>query len=418
MNCRFCAAPLERLFVDLGAAPPSNAFLTEADLDRPEVHYPLRVHVCSHCFLVQVGEYKAAREIFDADYVYYSSVSSSWVEHCRAFVEGAVKRFGLGRNSHVVELASNDGYLLQFFRKAGVPCLGIEPSDGPAEEARQKGIPTRTAYFGNALARELTAEGLGADLIVANNVLAHVPDIRDFVQGCARLLKPGGRICIEHPHLLRLMVEGQFDTIYHEHFSYLSLGSTRRIYRAFGLEPVEVEELPTHGGSLRVHLRHGEEAPALHASVERVLADEKAHGLEDLATYDRFQAETDARKASILEFLLARRREGKTVAAYGAAAKGNTLLNYCGIRPDLLPYVVDRSPHKRGKFLPGSRIPVVGEEQLRAHRPDYVWILPWNLRREISEQLAYLSEWGGQFVVAVPEIEVFSPGAGTEGRKA
>ena len=392
--CRHCGSPLTEEVIDLGHQPPSNAYLTAEQLLGPEITYPLKVFVCTHCWLVQLPAHAAAEELFTADYAYFSSTSSSWCAHAERFVASAVERLGLGPQSLVVELASNDGYLLQYVQQRGIPCLGIEPTRATADAARAKGINTIERFFGVALAEELEP----ADLVVVNNVLAHVPDINDFVAGIARLLKPTGRASIEFPHLLRLLAGNQFDTIYHEHYSYLSLRAVARIAAAAGLAVVDVEELSTHGGSLRVWLGYQGAAKAA-AAVDTVLAAEAAAGLETLAAYAGFQQRAEAAKHGLLEFLLQAKREGRRVLGYGAAAKGNTLLNYAGIRSDLLPAVADRAPSKQGKHLPGSHIPVVSPEQLAAQTPDALLVLPWNLIDELRQQLP-----GQELVTAIPEL--------------
>jgi SAM-dependent methyltransferase len=384
--CRHCGSPLEHTVIDLGHQPPSNAYLTPEQLAEPEITYPLKVFVCGHCWLVQLPAHASAEELFTADYAYFSSTSSSWCAHAERFVAASVERLELGPASQVVELASNDGYLLQYVQQRGIPCLGIEPTHATAEASRALGIPTIERFFGVALAEELVAEGKTADLVVANNVLAHVPDINDFVTGIARLLKPAGRASIEFPHLLRLLQGNQFDTIYHEHYSYLSLRVVQRIAKVAGLDVVDVEEISTHGGSLRVWLAPLGAAVATEA-VERVLTAEASAGLESLEAYQGFQQRAEAAKHALLEFLLRAKREGKRVMGYGAAAKGNTLLNYAGIRADLLPAVADRAESKQGKLLPGSHIPVISPEQLNLQDPDVVFVLPWNLIEELSFQL-------------------------------
>jgi SAM-dependent methyltransferase len=405
-HCRTALHPVDDLFVDLGAAPPSNAFLRATDLDRPERHFPLKVLHCSDCLLVQVDEVQSHEALFDADYVYFSSYSSSWLAHAERHVEQAVGRLGLGPASLVVEVASNDGYLLQYVRARGIPCVGIEPTAGTAAVARRRGIETVEAFFGRAFAASFAATRGRADLVVGNNVLAHVPDIDDFVGGLREVLAPHGRVSVEFPHLMRLMQLAQFDTIYHEHFSYLSLHTVRRIFAAHGLAVRDVEELSTHGGSLRVWAGHADEDAPVAPAVEAVLADERAAGMLQPAFYRGLQPRAERIKDDLLTFLIEARRAGRRVAGYGAAAKGNTLLNFAGVRADLLPFVADASPHKCGRFLPGSRIPVVEPGRLRDERPDYVLILPWNLREEIVAQLAWVRNWGGRFVTAVPALEV------------
>ena len=409
MKCRHCATPLHDtndVFADLGSAPPSNAFLRAQDLGQAEAHFPLKVLTCPACRLVQVDEVQRHEALFSNDYVYFSSYSSSWLAHARRYVDAACERLALGAQSLVVEVASNDGYLLQYMAQRGVPCLGIEPTAGTAQAARAKGIETIGEFFGRELAKRLRAERGPADLVLGNNVLAHVPDINDFVAGFAELLAADGTVTVEFPHLLQLVRNSQFDTLYHEHFSYLSLHSVQRIFAAQGLVVWDVEVLATHGGSLRVWAQHRTHSRPVGARVADVLHEEAAAGMLQPAFYRGLQVRADRIKNDLLAFLIEQQRAGKTVAAYGAAAKGNTLLNYAGVRPDLLPFVVDASIHKQGRFLPGSRIPVVGEAMLRDARPDFVLILPWNLRDEIVTQLAYVREWGGRFVTAVPALTI------------
>lgn len=408
MNCRHCAAPLTTPLIDLGSSPPSNAYLTDASCHAPELWFPLRVLVCDSCRLVQTEDFAAHDALFTDEYAYFSSFSASWLDHSRAYAEAMIERLGLNAESHVVEVASNDGYLLQYFAAEGIPCLGIEPTHSTAEAARARGIESIEEFFGVALAERLVAEGRSADLTVANNVLAHVPDINDFVAGFARLLKPAGVATFEFPHLLRLIEESQFDTIYHEHFSYLSLLAVERIFAANGLTVVDAETLPTHGGSLRVFARRSDSNPGpASEQVVALRAAEAAAGLESSAFYEGLQTRAEAIRDALLLFLIEAKRTGKSVAAYGAAAKGNTLLNFAGVRPDLLPYVVDLNPAKVGKYMPGSRIPIVDEAHLIADRPDYILILPWNLKDEITGQLVVAREWGGQFVVAVPKLSIW-----------
>jgi SAM-dependent methyltransferase len=407
MKCRHCAAPVILPLADLGTAPPSNAYLREPALHAPERWYPLRVLVCENCWLVQAEEFAAADALFDAEYAYFSSFSSSWLAHASAYVEDMAGRLSLGAHSQVVEVAANDGYLLQYVVARGIPCLGVEPTASTAAAARDRGIEIVERFFGVELARELVAQGHAADLTVANNVLAHVPDINDFVAGFAVLLKPQGVATFEFPHLLQLVQQCQFDTLYHEHFSYLSLMTVQRIFAANGLTVTDVQELPTHGGSLRVFAQRSDAASTVHSRVGELLARETAAGVPSAAFYGGLQGEALRIKRELLGFLLDCHARGLTVGAYGAAAKGNTLLNFAGVRADLLPYVVDRNPAKQGQYLPGSRIPIVDEAHLRAHRPDRVLILPWNLRDEVTAQLDYVRAWGGQFAVAVPRMEVF-----------
>ena len=414
MKCRHCGQPLHLPFLDLGSAPPSNAYLTEAALRAPETWFPLRVLVCTHCWLVQTEDHAGREALFTHDYAYFSSFSSSWLAHAQAYVQAMQQRLGLNAHSCVAEVAANDGYLLQYVQAAGIPCYGIEPTASTAAAARAKGIEVVERFFGVALADELARAGRQADLIAANNVLAHVPDINDFVAGFARLLKPQGVATFEFPHLLRMVQGCQFDTAYHEHYSYLSLTAVQRIFAANGLTVIDVEALPTHGGSLRVFAaradaaQHPQATPEGAARVQQVLAEEATAGMLEPHFYSDFQAQAIRIKRELLTFLLQCQAQGLTVGAYGAAAKGNTLLNFAGVRPDLLPYVVDKNPAKQGQYLPGTRIPIVDEAHLRAHQPDRVLILPWNLRDEVVAQLCHVRDWGGQFVVAVPQLEVFS----------
>ncbi|MCQ4164410.1 class I SAM-dependent methyltransferase [Tahibacter harae] len=404
MNCRFCAARLEHVFLDLGSAPPSNAFLNAAALEAPERWFPLKLHTCTQCWLVQVDEVQSHSDLFAPDYVYFSSYSRSWLEHAHRYVDEAVARLALDARSLVLEIASNDGYLLQYVAARGIPCVGVEPTRGTAEAARARGIETIEAFFGRDFAAGFAAARGRADLIVANNVLAHVPDLNDFVAGLAAALAPDGSVTLEFPHLVQLVAQRQFDTVYHEHFSYFSLYTVERVFAAHGLRIWDVQRLPTHGGSLRIWAAPQASRRAEQPAVAGLRAAEAALGIAQLDFYRGFQQQADAVKHGLLEFLLQQRRAGLRVAAYGAAAKGNTLLNYAGVRPDLLPYVVDASPHKQGRFLPGSRIPVVDEARLRADRPDCILILPWNLREEITAQLAYARDWGARFATAVPEM--------------
>jgi SAM-dependent methyltransferase len=406
MTCRHCHAPLSRVFLDLGHAPPSNAYLGPEGLRAPEVTYPLRLFVCDTCRLVQTEDFAAAEALFSPDYAYFSSTSKGWLDHAARYAAMITARLGLGADSHVIELASNDGYLLRNFVAAGIPCLGIEPTDSTAEAAEAAGVPTLRRFFGRALADELVAQGRAADLVIGNNVYAHVPDINDFTAGIATVLKPDGVVTLEFPHLMRLIEFSQFDTVYHEHFSYLSLATVRRIFAASGLRVFDVEELPTHGGSLRVHgCRDGATHPES-AAVAAVLAQEARQGLEDDAVYAGFQARANAVKNGLLAFLLRLRAEGASIAAYGAAAKGNTILNFAGVRPDLLPFVCDAAPSKQGRFMPGSHIPILPPHALRENRPDYVLILPWNIADEVIAQLSDLAALGTRFVTAVPELRV------------
>jgi len=407
VKCRHCGSPLTLSFIDLGSAPPSNAYLTADTLNRPEVWYPLRVLVCTSCWLVQTEDHAGREELFADDYAYFSSTSTGWLAHSKAYVGAMVARFGLKASSMVVEVAANDGYLLQYVKERAIPCYGIEPTASTAAAARAKGIDIEDRFFGIETARELAAAGRQADLTAANNVLAHVPDINDFVLGFAALLKPQGVSTFEFPHLLRLVQENQFDTIYHEHYSYLSLTAVSRIFSANGLSCFDVEELPTHGGSLRVYAQRADTgkhdtSPRLAALLTR----EKDAGVTTEAFYEGFQTRAEKVKDDLVAFLIDAKRQGLRTGAYGAAAKGNTLMNFAGLRPDLIPYVVDRATAKQGKFMPGSRIPIVTEEHLRADRPDLIVILPWNIRGEVMDQLAYVRDWGGRFVTAVPELSV------------
>ena len=410
MKCRHCGHALAQPFLDLGSAPPSNAYLTSAALAGPETWFPLRILVCGHCWLVQTEDHAGRELLFADDYAYFSSFSSSWLAHARKYVESMLQRFGLGASSLVVEVAANDGYLLQYVQQAGVPCYGIEPTSGTAAAARALGLRVVERFFGIALASELAAAGQKADLIVANNVLAHVPDINDFVAGFACLLKPAGVATFEFPHLLRMVQGCQFDTAYHEHYSYLSLTAVQRIFSANGLTLFDVEELATHGGSLRVFAQRTQTgAQPLSPQVASLLAQEQQHGMLGLAFYQGMQRDALRIKNGLLRFLLQAQAEGRRVGAYGAAAKGNTLLNFAGVRPDLLPYVVDLNPAKQGRFMPGSRIPIVDMAHLSADRPDYVLILPWNIKAELMAQLQGIGDWGGRFVTAVPALEVSQP---------
>lgn len=407
MKCRHCAAPLGLTLVDLGSAPPSNAYLTEKSLHAPQKWFPLRVLVCERCWLAQTEDYAQADELFDAGYAYFSGYSSTWLAHARDYVDAMCSRFALDSDSRVAEIAANDGYLLQYVVERGIPCYGVEPTASTAAAARARGIEIVQDFFGVRLAEELVAQGRQADLAIANNVLAHVPDINDFAAGFALLLKPLGVATFEFPHLVRLIDGHQFDTIYHEHFSYLSLHAVERVFAQAGLRVFDVEELPTHGGSLRVYARRADGEPRReHARVAAVRELERVRGIASAQYYLDLQSHAERIKDDLLSFLIQAKRRGEKVAGYGAAAKGNTLLNYAGIRPDLLPYVVDRNPAKQGKYLPGSRIPIVEEARLREGKPDYVVILPWNLKAEVMAQLAYIREWGGLFVTAVPSLQI------------
>ena len=405
--CRICGYPLTHTFVDLGVSPLANSFIAPDGLERPEPFYPLRAHVCDRCFLVQLEEFETPQRIF-SDYAYLSSFSEEWLEHSQRFADMAVGRFGLKETSQVIEVASNDGYLLQYFHAKGIPVLGIEPAENVASEAIARGIPTRTVFFDADTSRALRSSGYGADLLIANNVLGHVPDLHSFVAGLETILKPRGALTLEFPHFLRLLEGIEFDTIYHEHLSYFSLANVERLFEHHGLLVYDVEELPTHGGSLRIYARHEEDdSKPIESSVTALRQKEQHAGLHRLETYAAFQDKVISVKCDLLDFLIRQRRDGKHVAGYGAPAKGNTLLNYCGIGPELLAYTVDRNPRKQGCYLPGSRIPIYCPERIAETRPDYVLILPWNLRREVSRQLAFVCDWGGRFVVPIPALEVF-----------
>ena len=405
-SCRFCAAPLAHTFVDLGMSPLCESYVPRERLGAMEPFYPLHVRVCEQCLLVQLEEFVSAADIF-SEYAYFSSYSDSWVAHARDYVEMAVDRFGLTRDSLVVEVASNDGYLLQHVRERGVPALGIEPAANVAAVARERGIETVVEFFGRELASRLVADGRRADLLVANNVMAHVPDLNDFLGGMKPLLAPQGVVTIEVPHLARLVEDNQFDTIYHEHFSYFSFLTAGKVLCAHGLEVFDVDELSTHGGSLRIYAqRRPEGRQPVGPKVEALRERERALGFDTLEGHGEFSARVEETKWRLLEFLIDRRREGKRVAGYGAPGKGNTLLNYCGIRTDLLDFTVDRNPYKQGQFLPGTHIPIRHPEALEQARPDFILILPWNLKEEIVEQLSYTREWGARCVVPIPEVEV------------
>lgn len=408
MNCRHCHSELKTVFVDLDESPPSNAYLP--DLDRTEASLPLRVLVCNECWLVQTEDFAAADELFEEDYAYFSSYSQSWLRHSEAYVKAMVERFDLNGDSCVVEVAANDGYLLQYVVERGIPCYGIEPTASTARAAEEKGIEIVQEFFGVELGGRLAAEGRGADLTAANNVLAHVPDINDFVGGFAQILNPAGVSTFEFPHLSLLVAQGLFDTIYHEHYSYLSLTSVSRIFRANGLTVFDVEEITTHGGSLRVYAQRTD--TGVHPVSQRVtdlLAREESEGVSTESYYQGFQPRVDKIRDDLLAFLDKAEAEGKSVAAYGAAAKGNTLLNYSRVGADRVQFVVDANPHKQGQYLPGSHVPIVDESVLRESKPDYILVLPWNLMSEISAQLDYISSWGGKLVRAVPELEILDP---------
>ena len=404
MKCRFCKKELKIEFVNLINQPASNSYLSKEQLNEPEVFYPLRIFVCSACKLVQVDEYKKSNDIFDNDYAYFSSYSTSWLAHAKSYVDYMTERLSLNQNSLVTEIASNDGYLLQFFKEKNIPCLGIEPTSNTAAVAIKKGIDVIGEFFGSTLAKTLDK----SDLILGKNVLAHVPDINDFVRGLKIALKPDGTVTMEFPHLLNLIKENQFDTIYHEHFSYLSFHTVKQIFENQGLKLYDVEKYSTHGGSIRVFAAHDNSSIKISENVDNLLEEERSFGLFDIEIYKSFQQKTDKVKNDLLNFLLQVKKENKTVAAYGAAAKGNTLLNYAGVKSDIVDFVVDKSPYKQGKYLPASHIPIVDEAMIQKSKPDYILILPWNLKDEIIEQLKYINEWDGKFVVAVPKLKIMS----------
>ncbi|MHB0866218.1 MAG: methyltransferase domain-containing protein [Thermoleophilia bacterium] len=406
MKCRHCHAELTLPLVDLGSAPPSNAYLTQQTLHAPEKYFPLRVLVCTQCWLVQTEDYAQADELFSSDYAYFSSTSTGWLAHAARYAEKMIQQLQLTHDSLAIEVASNDGYLLKNFVAAGIPCLGIEPTSSTAAAAEKLGITVIREFFGEQLGKQLAAKGKQADLIVGNNVYAHVPDINDFTRGLKAALKPGGTITLEFPHLMRMLEHTQFDTVYHEHFSYLSLYTVDRIFKVAGLRVWDIEELLTHGGSLRIYGGHAEEACQTSPAVSAMLAEEAQRGLQTLTTYQDFQSKADRVKDGLLAFLIEQKRAGKKVAAYGAAAKGNTLLNYAGVKPDLLPFVCDAAAAKQGKFMPGSHIPILPQAALAEQRPDYLVILPWNIAAEVKQQNAQLAELGTKFVTAVPKLEI------------
>lgn len=407
MQCRFCKSQLSNQFINLGNAPASNSFLTVDQLNELEIYFPLKVYVCSNCFLVQIDEYKKSSLIFGSDYVYFSSYSTTWLAHAKRYVDMAEEKFALNSESLVVEIASNDGYLLQYFLKKGIPVLGIEPTTNTAEVAKMKGIPTITEFFGTKLANELVMSGQMSDLLLGNNVLAHVPDLLDFVNGLRIILKPAGVITMEFPHLLQMVDNNQFDTIYHEHFSYFSFYCVYEIFKSQGLTLFDVEEIETHGGSIRIYAKHSDnDALPISDNVGMLLSREIGKGLTDLNYYSQFQLNSLNVKLQFISFLIEAKKQHKRVAAYGAAAKGNTLLNYCGIKDDLIEFVVDANPHKQGKYLPGSHIPVKDEIYLKISKPDYVIILPWNIKNEIMVQLDYIRSWNGKFITAIPCLEI------------
>lgn len=405
--CRFCGKTLEHVFCDLGTSPPSNSYLREDQLAGGETFFPLVAYVCDRCFLVQLPQFQNPSEIF-SDYAYFSSYSESWLQHAKTYADQMIERFGYDESSRVIEVASNDGYLLTNFRERNVPVLGIEPAANVAAVAESKGVPTRVCFFGEGTARKLVGEGIKADLLVGNNVLAHVPDLNDFVRGLAILLNGDGVLTMEFPHLLRLIEQGQFDTIYHEHFSYFSFTTVERVFAHHGITLFDVQELPTHGGSIRIFGSLSARSPKVAPTVKAMKEAEKGAGLDRLDTYLAFGEKAKSVKRSLLAFLIEARDAGKSVVGYGAPAKGNTLLNYCGVRNDLIEYTVDLSPHKQGMFLPGTRIPIFAPDHIAETRPDYVLILPWNLKAEIVRQLAFIKDWGGRMVVPIPHTEVVS----------
>jgi hypothetical protein len=405
VKCRHCANELKHTFLDLGFAPPSNAYLTRADLTKPERYYPLKLFVCESCWLVQTDDYTQADELFNAEYAYFSSTSSSWLDHSARYAKDMTQRFGLNASSMVIEIASNDGYMLKNFVAAGIPCLGIEPTASTADAAEKIGVPVLREFFGEALGQRLAREGRQADLIAGKNVYAHVPDINDFTKGLKAALKPSGTITLEFPHLGLLLEHCLFDTVYHEHYSYLSLYTVARIFKSAGLRVWDVEKIPTHGGSLRVFGCHADDPRSTSERVTALIADEARQGMQQIDIYQSFQPRVDRIKDNFIAFLIEQKRGGKSVAAYGAAAKGVTLINYAGVKPDLLPFVCDAAPSKQGKFLPGSHIPILPPEALAQHRPDIVIILPWNIAEEVVARQSGIRTWGGRFMVAVPEMK-------------
>ncbi|HUZ57996.1 MAG TPA: class I SAM-dependent methyltransferase [Hanamia sp.] len=407
MQCRFCKTELTNLFIDLVNSPASNSFLTQQELNEPETFYPLKVYTCHHCFLVQVDEYKKSNAIFNNEYVYFSSYSSSWLHHAKKYTEMMIERFGYNEQSQIIEIASNDGYLLQYFKEKNIPVLGIEPAENTAEVARQKGITSINKFFGEKLAKELVTKHIKSDLLLGNNVLPHVPDIVDFVKGMRIILNPAGVITMEFPHLMQLVDNNQFDTIYHEHFSYLSFYTVKQIFESIDLEIFDVDEIPTHGGSIRIYAKHKEDSSKkISKNVAALLDKEKSKGMTELSYYSHFAEKAEKVKLDLIEFLICQKKENKKVAAYGAAAKGNTLLNYCGVKNDLISYAVDANPHKQNKYLPASHIPVTNESFLKNDKPDYILILPWNLKEEIINQLSYAKDWSAKFVIPIPELQI------------
>ncbi len=407
-SCRFCSLKLDVTFADLGMSPPSNSYLKADQLQAMERFYPLHAWVCEKCKLVQLEEFESPEEIF-SEYAYFSSYSESWLKHAQQYVEMMIGRFGFGEKSQVIEIASNDGYLLQYFKAHNVPVLGIEPAANVAKVALEKrGVPSRVQFFGTQTAKQLVSEGIRANLLLGNNVLAHVPDINDFVAGMKILLQPDGVITMEFPHLLRLMEQNQFDTIYHEHFSYLSFYTVEKIFANHGLKMFDVQELPTHGGSIRIFVAHAEAQRPVEKRVETMRTLERERGLEEMPAYRAFAERVKETKRAFLQFLIEAKRSGKKIAGYGAAAKGNTLLNYCGVRADFVDYVVDKNPYKQNRFLPGTHIPIFGPEKIAETKPDYVLILPWNIKDEVTDQMKEIRSWGGKFVVAIPTVQVLA----------
>jgi hypothetical protein len=406
MNCRHCSNQLEHIFLDLGFAPPSNNYLSNADLNKSDIYYPLKLFVCEYCWLVQTEDYSKADELFKSDYAYFSSVSQIWLQHAANYMEMITKRLELDSKSYVIEIAANDGYLLKNFVNANIPCLGIEPTNSTAVEAEKKGIPILQEFFGKDLAKKLADNGKKADLIIGNNVFAHVPDINDFTEGLKTALKLDGTITLEFPHLMMLLEHTQFDTVYHEHFSYLSLFSVCQIFKRAGLRVFDVELLKTHGGSLRIFGCHQDDQRSNSPIISQIIQSELDAGMRKIETYKTFQNRANQVKDDLLLFLISQKRAGKKIAAYGAAAKGCTLLNYAGIKTDLLPYVCDASPSKQGKYLPGSHIPIKHPDEIKIHKPDLLLILPWNIQTEIIDQMSVIRDWGGEFCVALPNIKI------------
>jgi hypothetical protein len=408
MQCRHCSTELEHLFLDLGFAPPSNAYLSQEALSAPETTFPLKLYVCDHCWLVQTDDYTEADALFSSDYAYFSSTSQSWLDHSAKYVDAITERLGLNQDSYIIEVASNDGYLLKNFVAAEIPCLGVEPTKSTADAAEKVGVPVLREFFGETTAQSLVDDGKSADLILGNNVYAHVPDINDFTRGLRVVLKEGGTINLEFPHLMRLIEQNQFDTVYHEHFSYLSLIAVSKIFAAAGLRVYNIEELSTHGGSLRIYGCHENDPKVTALSVQTMIEKEQAFGLQELFVYTDFQGKADKVKNDFIAFLIEQKRAGKTVAAYGAAAKGNTLMNYAGLKHDLIDFVCDAAPSKQNKFMPGSHIPILHPDSIAEHKPDWVVVLPWNIATEILSQQQQVTSWGGKFVIAVPELKVLS----------